>query len=117
MAKAEKETEDGFDVEDFESVDAEAIDQNDNTINLDPGNALTGRITGANLSAGHNGVIEIDGQELWLNATMRKQLEAALLVGAPVAHLKSSDEESFTDEDGEEQTYYPRELRFKKGDN
>lgn len=100
-----------FDIDSFESVDEEELDNDGGRINLDSGEHLIGSITAANLAAGDHGLIEIDGRTLWLNATMRSQLESALIVGKPVAHAKSDEEESFED-DGEEVTFYPRELRF-----
>ena len=100
-----------FDIDSFESVDTEEMDGGNGRINLDPGEHVVGTITDANLAAGDHGLIEIDGRTLWLNATMRSQLEAALIMEQPVAHLKSEETESF-DDDGEEVTYNPRELRF-----
>lgn len=99
-----------FDIDSFESVEADTEEQG--RINLDPGENVVGTITDANLVAGDHGLIEIDGRTLWLNATMRTQLESALIEGQPVAHVKSEDTDSFEDEDGEEVEYHPRELQF-----
>ena len=100
-----------FDIDSFESVDTDDLDEANGRINLDPGEHLVGTITDANLAAGDHGLIEIDGRTLWLNATMRSQLESALISGQPVAHVKSEEKDSFED-DGEEVEFYPRELRF-----
>lgn len=105
-----------FDLEAFDSPDVDESDSNSDYIDLNAGESVTGEITDVNLAAGDNGLIEIDGQTLWLNATMRRQLESALVVGEPVAHVKLEEEKSFENEDGEEQTYNPRELRFKTDD-
>lgn len=111
MAKAEN-SDDELDVDSFDAPDVSESESNSQYINLEPGESVTGRITDVNLGAGDHGLIEIDGQTLWLNYTMRQQLETALIQGEPVAHVKLEDEESFEDENGEEQTYNPRELRF-----
>jgi hypothetical protein len=115
MSKSDK-ADDDFELESFATPDVDESDANGGSINLGPGESVTGRITSVNFLAGDNGLIEIDGRTLWLNATMRRQLEQALVVGEPVAHVKLDEEESFEDENGEEQTYNPRELRF-MGDN
>ncbi len=101
------------DFESFATPDVDESDSNSDYINLDPGESVSGHITDVNLGAGDHGLIEIDGQTLWLNYTMRRQLEAALIQGEPVLHIKLEDEESFENDDGEEQTYNPRELRFR----
>jgi len=116
MAKAEN-SDDDLDLDSFESPDVDETDSNSEYINLDPGESVTGYITDVNFAAGDNGLIEIDGRTLWLNATMRRQLEDALVTGEPVAHVKLDEEASFEDENGEEQTYNPRELRFQTGSN
>lgn len=114
MSKAD---ENEFDLESFDSPDVDESESDSNRIDLDPGESITGQITDVNLGAGDHGLIEIDGQTLWLNYTMRRQLESALIQGQPIAHVKLEDEESFENDDGEEQTYNPRELRFKTNDN
>lgn len=116
MPTAEENQDDDLDLEEFATPDVSDDDGQNGSINLDPGESIVGRITGVNFAAGDNGLIEIDGQTLWLNAGMRRQLEQALVVGKPVAHVKLEEEESFEDDDGEEITYNPRELRFMEGD-
>ncbi|WP_135827906.1 hypothetical protein [Halorussus halobius] len=108
-----KTDESGFDLDSFASPDVDESESDSDYINLDAGESVTGEITDVNLTAGDNGLIEIDGKTLWLNATMRRQLESGLIAGEPVAHVKLNEERSFEDENGEEQTYNPRELRFK----
>ena len=103
---------------DLDGFDEPSVSQDDTSsgsIDLDPGEHLIGTITAYKPWAGSNGLVEIDGQVLWLNRTMHQQLISSLVEGQTVAHVKSDEQESFTDSDGEEQTYYPRSLRFQAG--
>ena len=98
-----------------------------NGTDLEPGEHMTAEIVGCNLSAGDNGVVELgetndDGEveteygEVWLNATLRKQLEAAVVRGSELAYRKSDKESSFKNDDGEETTYFERSFLFPQED-
>ncbi|MFY4815489.1 hypothetical protein ACOJIV_22740 [Haloarcula sp. AONF1] len=84
----------------------------DGRIDLEPGEEYIGEITDADFGVGSHGLIEVDGKTVWLNGRMRSQLLEALVVGEPVLHEKESEEQSFTDDDGEKVTYHNRNLRF-----
>lgn len=99
------------DFDSFQTVDPGEMDSGAGSIDLDPGENYVGEITDVDFSTGDHGILKIDGKELWLNATMRKQIEKALIEGEPVAYFKSEEVESFED-DGEEIEFNPRELRF-----
>jgi len=101
--------------EDFPEPEASEDGDGSNWIDLDAGDEIIGRITGFNPESGRNGVLEIDGRPMWLNREMRTQLIAALVEGAGVAVRCAEDTDSFTDDDGEEVTYHPKEARFKRG--
>ena len=101
------------DLDEFESADVS--DEQSGNINLDPGEHIMGEITAYKPWAGDYGLLEIDGRTLWLNKAMQDQLIAGLVVGSHVAHVKDDEEQSFTNNDDEEVTYYERELRFPKG--
>ena len=92
--------------------DASSDDNGSDWIDLDAGEEFVGRITGYNPSAGYNGVIELDGRPMYLNATLKNQLIAALVEGRMMAVRVSEEEETF-DDDGEERSYHPKEARFK----
>lgn len=98
------------DVDSFEAPDVEQT--SDNPLDLEPGDEYIGRITEFKPSAGDNGLLVIDGEDLWLNKTMQKQLLSALVEGEHVMFAKGEDSESFTDSDGNVQEYYPRSLKF-----
>jgi hypothetical protein len=87
-------------------------DNGSNWIDLEPGDEVTGRITGFTPEAGRNGVVEIDGRPMYLTAGMRRDLVTQLVEGSVMAVRVSEEEESFTDDDGEEVTYNPKEARF-----
>jgi len=87
-------------------------DNGSNWIDLEPGDEVGGRITGFNPEAGRNGVVEIDGRPMYLTAGMRRNLIGQLVEGSIMAVRVSEDEESFTNDDGEEVTYNPKEARF-----
>ncbi|WP_255151336.1 hypothetical protein [Halorarius halobius] len=105
------------DLDGFEEPEVDGSDSNGGSIELQPGEHVVGTITAFKPWAGDYGVIEIDGQGVWLNSTLRQQLVSALIEGQQVAYVKSEDEESFTNDDGEEQTYNPRSFRFPSGDS
>jgi len=98
----------------FDDLDTVEIDNDDGAsewIDLEPGQEVTGRITGLNLEAGYNGVIEIDGRPMYLNKQMRRQLVTALVEGAHMGVRMSEETETF-EQDGEKQEYHPKEVRF-----
>lgn len=101
--------------EDFPEPNTSSDDDGSNWIDLEAGDEVVGRITGFNPENGRNGVLEIDGRPMYLNREMRNQLLSTLVEGAAVAIRCSEDTESFTDDDGEEVTYHPKEARFKRG--
>jgi hypothetical protein len=94
-------------------VDVDAQNEQTQYIDLDPGEDFSGEITDVDLTRGYNGSVWIDGKELSLNATMRKQLLQSLVVGEDVLHEKDDEEQSFTNDDGEEVTFFEKSLRFK----
>ncbi|OIB58179.1 hypothetical protein [Natrialba sp. SSL1] len=89
-----------------------SVDDSPTGLDLDPGEEYIGTITDYRPWAGDNGLVEIDGEPVWLNRTLQKQLIAALVQNSPVMYCKSDEEESFEDEDGEETAYHPRSFRF-----
>jgi hypothetical protein len=93
------------------AADPGAGDASNGRIELEPGESVSGRITEINLDAGRNGLIELDGQTLWLNNRMRRQL-LAQLEGRVTLAEKEDQERSFEDDNGETVTYHQRNLRF-----
>ena len=83
-------------------------------IDLEPGETVTGEITAFNPRASYNGVAEIDGVPMRLNATMRKAIISGLVEGATIGIRKSEDSETFENDDGEETEYYPRDVRVQR---
>jgi hypothetical protein len=102
----------GDDLNDFAAVDQGDVDDR-GSIDLEPGEHYIGEVTDFAPGAGSHGLLKIDGREVWLNATLKNQLVAALVENQTVAYVKSDDEETFTDDEGEERSYHPREFRFK----
>ncbi|MFC7142717.1 hypothetical protein ACFQMA_23140 [Halosimplex aquaticum] len=100
--------------EDFPETEASDDGDAANWIDLEPGDEVVGLITDFNPDAGRNGLVEIDGRPTWLTAGMKDRIIAALVEGAQIAIRKSEDDESFEDDDGEEVTYYPKEVRVKR---
>lgn len=99
--------------DDLETVEVDDDGGSSEWIDLEPGQEVTGRITGLNLDAGYNGVIEIDGRPMYLNKQMRSQLVTALVEGAFMGVRKSTETDTF-EQDGEEQEYHPKEARFQR---
>lgn len=97
--------------DDLDSVETEDSG-NGEWINLEPGQEVGGTITDYNPDGDDHGVIEIDGRPFSLNWTLKQKLLKSLVEGAQVVVRKSEDEESFTDDDGEEVTYNPKDARF-----
>ncbi|QGA81100.1 hypothetical protein [Halomicrobium sp. LC1Hm] len=100
---------DSFD--DLEPTETTTDDGGTDWIDLDPGQEVIGTITGLNLDAGYNGVVELDGRPMYLNNNLKNQIIAALVVGNTMGVRKSEDVEKFTNDDGE-QEYHPKEARF-----
>jgi len=99
----------------FDDLPESEVSNNDggsNWIDLEPGDEVSGYITGFNPEAGRNGVVEIDGCPMYLTAGMRQRLIAELVEGSIMGVRVSEEEESFTNDDGEEVTYNPKEARF-----
>lgn len=89
-----------------------SVDSSTADLDLEPGDHYIGTITDYRPWAGDYGLVEIDGEPVWLNRTLQGQLISALVTGNPIMYRKSEDEESFEDEEGEEQTYNPRSFAF-----
>jgi len=87
-------------------------DDGSNWIDLEAGDEVSGRITAFNPNAGRNGVVEIDGRPIYITAGIRQKLIGELVEGSIMGVRVSEDEESFTNDDGEEVTYNPKETRF-----
>ena len=102
------------DFDEFEQAPEQT--NNDGWIDLDAGDVVTGRITGFRPEASYNGVVEIDGRPMRLNRTLKNQIIAALVEGEEIAIKCLEEERSFTNDDGEEQTYHPKQARFRSGD-
>ncbi|ELZ23634.1 hypothetical protein C475_15223 [Halosimplex carlsbadense 2-9-1] len=100
--------------EDFPEPETSDDDGGSDWIDLEPGDEVTGRITGFSPNAGRNGVVEIDGRPTYITAGIRRQLIAELVEGSQMALRVSEEEESFEDDDGEEVTYNPKEARFRR---
>jgi len=83
-----------------------------NWIDLEAGDEVAGRVTGFTPEAGRNGVVEIDGRPMYLTAGMRQRLISELVEGSIMGVRVSEEEESFTNDDGDEVTYNPKEARF-----
>lgn len=101
--------------DDFDPVESTSEDSGSDWINLDAGEETVGPITALNLDAGDPtdaGVVEIDGRPMDLNWTIRRDLIESLVVGRLMAVRKLEEEESFTNDDGEEIVYNPKEARF-----
>ena len=79
---------------------------------LEAGDEVAGHITGFTPEAGRNGVVEIDGRPMYLTSSMRQKLIAKLVEGRIMGVRVSEEEESFTNDEGEEVTYNPKEARF-----
>lgn len=114
---ANKSKSDDLDADKFGSPDTGGEDSNDQTINPEPGDDYIGRITDANLAAGSHGLLEVDGKTLWLNGSTAQDLVAGLLKGNAVRLVVDDEEQSFTNDDGDEVTYHNKELQFMDGDN
>ncbi|WP_435065629.1 hypothetical protein [Halobaculum sp. EA56] len=102
--------------EDLDPVDTSEDSGGSDWIDPEPGETVSGRITGYNPTAGFNGVIELDGRPMYLNGTLKNQLIAALVEGNTMAVRVAEDAETFEDSDGETTEYYPKEARFAGGD-
>ena len=87
-------------------------DDGSNWIDLEAGDEVAGHITGFTPEAGRNGVVEIDGRPMYLTSSMRQKLIAKLVEGRIMGVRVSEEEESFTNDEGEEVTYNPKEARF-----
>ena len=99
---------------DLDEIEEPEQDNGGDWIDLEPGEEVAGEITAFNPLASYNGVAEIDGVPMRLNATMRRKIISGLVVGEMIGVKKSDESESFENDDGEEQEYYPREIRVKK---
>lgn len=104
-------TDDGEQFDDLEPA-PEPDEDGDQWLDLEPGDSIVGEITGFRPTAGRNGIVEIDGKAHRLNATMRRQICEALVVGERMGLSKSDEESSFENDDGETVTYHEREARF-----
>lgn len=99
---------------DPDAFEEPTVEDNRGSVEPSPGEHYLGTITAYKPWAGDNGLVEIDGEAVWLNRTLQKQLLSALVEGQPIMYCKSDEQESFEDENGEEQSYYPRSFRFQR---
>jgi len=100
--------------DDLEPTETTTEESGTDWINLEPGDEVVGTITGLNLNAGYNGVIELDGRPMYLNNQLKNQIIAALVEGSTMGVRMSEDTETFEDDDGEEQEYHPKKARFEQ---
>jgi len=98
--------------DDLPESEVSTDDDGSNWIDLEAGDEVSGRITGFNPFAGRNGVVEIDGRPMYITSSIRQKLIEELVEGSIMGVRVSEDEESFTNDDGEEVTYNPKEARF-----
>ena len=103
-----------------ESEDADR-DEQGNWINLDgAGDEVSGTVTDFNPYSLDEGVVEIDGSPLRMNASVKWAIIRNLIVGADIAVRHGDNEKSFENDDGEEIEYYDKEVRVRPpsgGDN
>lgn len=96
---------------------AETVEQSGNSgdwIDLDGGETFTGEVTAFRPEASYNGILEIDGRPYQLNASLRRQLIEAFIIGQTVG--VGREDKQVTDEiDGDEVSYYPRFLLVPNG--
>mgnify|MGYP006283815177 CR=1 FL=1 len=96
-----------------ESEDVERGDQG-NWINLDgAGDEVTGTVTDFNPHSLENGVVEIDGNPLRMNASVKWAIIRNLIVGADIAVRHGNEQKMFENDDGEEIEYYDKEVRVR----
>jgi len=106
-------TNDAPSFDDLDTVEVSDDDQDD-WIELEPGQEVTGRITAFDPLASYDGVVEIDGRPYRLNPTMRKQIIAGLVTGCNIGIRKSEQTDVFENDDGEEVEYNPREVAVQR---
>lgn len=97
--------------DDFDPVEDSDDNDDGGWIDLEPGDEVIGTITDFRPCASYNGVVEIDGRPYRLNASMRRTICRALVEGREIAVRKSEDTATYTDDDGVEHEYNPREVR------
>lgn len=100
------------DFDDLDPVEVENEANGNNWLNVDGGEKVGGEVTGFRPRAGRNGVVEIDGKPMSLNATLRRQIIEARVVGSTIVIRAAEEESTFTNDDGEEVTYHEKEARF-----
>ncbi|QZP39837.1 hypothetical protein [Halobaculum magnesiiphilum] len=101
--------------DDLEDVEVE--DSGSGWINPDAGEEVVEEIKAYDPDAGDYGVVELGENErpYSLNYSERQKMIAALINGSVMAIRVSETEESFKNDDGEEITYNPKEVRFGGG--
>ncbi|MXR41010.1 hypothetical protein GRX01_06600 [Halobaculum sp. WSA2] len=102
--------------DDLDPVNTDEESSGSNWLNPNPGETVSGTITGWNPDAGHNGVIELDGNPMYMNRTLQRQLIAALVEGNQMFVRVDENSQTFTNDDGEETEYHPKEARFARDD-
>ena len=99
----------GFD--DLPEFETENDSTDDEWIDLEAGDVITGEITAYHPFRSYNGVVEIDGRPLQLNKSMARAICNALVQGGSIGIRVGTEEQKFTNEDGEEITYFDKEIR------
>jgi hypothetical protein len=98
----------------FEDLDTVTVEEENGSdwIDPDPGSEVGGTITGFNPLNGRNGVVEIDGRPMYITASIRRELIAALVEGCQIVVRVEDTQSSFENDDGETVTYYEKEAAF-----
>lgn len=103
--------------------EAETPDRDDDAalIDLDPGESVVGKLAHIERDTGENNnnmihlIVEGEPRKRWSNQTIDRELEKKdASPGDIVGLAKAEEQESFTNDDGEEVAYYPYDVRVGK---
>lgn len=109
----------GPSVDDFEVVEPAGRDDDDDdvpTISLDAGQQFVGQVRHVEPDKGYHGLLHLtldDGRlaTYWRNGTVKSRMkEAGVQPGDWLLVRKTEEVRSFTDDDGEEQSYHVHEV-------
>jgi len=102
---------------DWDDLDDAPETESSEWISPEDGEVVSGPITAYNPLSGDNGIVEIAGRPYSLSYGEAQQVAAALVEGSIMAVKAADETEVFTPDDSDEEIeYYPKELRFKRGD-
>ena len=105
------------DAVDWDDLDEAPEPEGSDWINPENGEVVSGEITELSLDNGDYGVVEINGRPYSLSYSEREQLVSMLVEGSLMAVKAADEQDEFTPDDADEPIqYWPKSLRFKRGD-